>query len=148
MHTSLLARQHGAGLAPVSFPPQGPPHAPPPRLIEVLWRRRWTLVLTCALCAAAAGIYLYAATPIFLATGRLTVTQNAPRVYSDAYGFAPSSDSYLQTEAEVLRSAPVLRRALALAGPGLRTFADVRGDPVAWLRRGTSFKVEVARRSG
>ena len=122
------------------------PSAPP--LLEVLWRRRWTLALTVLSCALLAGLYLALGTKIYAASASVMVQQNAPKAYSDGQGVVPISETFMQTQADVFRSTPVLTRALeAVNYRTLKTFAKVAGDPVAWLHKGNGFKIEVPRKS-
>ncbi|MDB5304736.1 MAG: hypothetical protein JWM97_2285 [Phycisphaerales bacterium] len=117
-------------------------------LLEVLWRRKWTLGLTLLVCVGLAGIYLIFAARIYSATARLVVQQNSPKALAETQGAGQLSDSYLQTQADMLQSVPVLSRALgAVHYEKLKTFANVTGDPVSWLRRGSALKVDVARKS-
>src|SRR4051794_36308901 len=119
-----------------------------PPLLEVLWRRRWTLGLTVLSCALLAGLYLVLGTRIYSSTATVMIQQNAPKAFSESQGFAAVSETFMQTQADVFRSTPVLTRALeAVNYRTLKTFAKVSGDPVAWLRKGNGFKVEVPRKS-
>jgi capsular exopolysaccharide synthesis family protein len=119
-----------------------------PPLLEVLWRRRWTLALTVLACALLAGLYLVLGTKIYSSSASVMIQQNAPKTYSDGQGLAPMSETFMQTQADVFRSTPVLTRALeAVNYRTLKMFAKVTGDPVAWLRKGNGFKVEVPRKS-
>src|SRR5258706_6450260 len=119
-----------------------------PPLLEVVWRRRWVVVITLFACMGAAGIYLALGTRIYSATASVMIQQNGPKAYSDSQGFQAVSETFLQTQADVFRSTPVLSRALETVNYRTRKiFAKVAGDPVEWLRRGTSFKGEVPRKS-
>jgi succinoglycan biosynthesis transport protein ExoP len=119
-----------------------------PPLLEVLWRRRWTLLLTVFACVLAAGLYLVLGTKIYSATASVMIQQNGPKAFSESQGFAPMSETFMQTQADVFRSTAVLSRALeAVNYRTLKTFAKVSGDPIVWLRKGSSFKVEVPRKS-
>ncbi|MDB5293995.1 MAG: Tyrosine-protein kinase ptk, partial [Phycisphaerales bacterium] len=117
-------------------------------LLEVLWRRRLTLGLTMLVCVAIAGIYLLFATRIYSATARVVVQQNGPKALAEAQGNSALSDSFIQTQADMLQSTPVLSRALeAVHYDKLKTFSKVPGDPVAWMQHGSALKVDVARKS-
>jgi capsular exopolysaccharide synthesis family protein len=117
-------------------------------LLEVLWRRRWTLGLTVGFCALIAATYLAIGTKVYSASATVMIQQNAPRAYSEGQGFNAYSETFLQTQADVFRSTSVLNRALELANyRTLRTFATVKGDPVDWLRRGSQLKIDVPRKS-
>lgn len=117
-----------------------------PPLLAVLWRRWQTLVLTVLTCLAVAAAFLLLATPTYRATATIFIQQNAPRVFADAAA-APVSETYLQTQADVIRSTPVLVRALEEIRYGnLRTFRSAPGNPAVWLQRGP-LKVDVVKRS-
>jgi len=117
-------------------------------LLVVLWRRRWVLLASVVGCLAIAGLYLAVATPVFSSTASVFVEQYGPRVFGVNEGVSPPSDNYLQTQVNVFLSAPVLSRALeAVHYKSMKTFAGVRGDPVASLQRGGALKVEAAKRS-
>ncbi|HEV7299973.1 MAG TPA: polysaccharide biosynthesis tyrosine autokinase [Tepidisphaeraceae bacterium] len=117
-------------------------------LIDVLWRRRWVLVVTTAACLAFAAIYLLIATPVYVATARVQVEENAPRVLNESRDPALRSENYLQTQVNVFQSIQVLARALEkVQYAELKTFAHVTGDPVDWLRSSGAMSVEVARKA-
>ena len=134
-----LAPFEGGGGAPDA----GSGAAPP--LLAVLWGRRWTFTATVAACVAAAALYLLVASPVYRATAIIYVQQNAPRALGGPANEA-LSDTYLQTQADVIESTPVLVRALESVNYGkLRSFQG-GGNPVTWLRRG-HLDVDVVRRS-
>ena len=119
-----------------------------PPLVSVLWGRRWAFALTVLACLLAAGCYLLFATRVYRATATVFVQQNAPRAFSDSAGYAAPSDTFLQSQADVIQSTPVLSRVVGDAQyRSLRTFADVTGDPVTWLRKGNRLSVDVVKRS-
>ena len=120
--------------------------APAPPLLSVLWRRWRTMALAVLGCLAGAAAFLTLATPTYRATATVYVRQNAPSVLGES-GAVAASDTYLQTQADVIRSAPVLVRALEdVRYGGLRTFQSVPGNPAVWLQRGP-LKVDVVKRS-
>jgi capsular exopolysaccharide synthesis family protein len=122
--------------------------APAPLLLDVLWRRRWTLVFSLLGCLLAAGLYLLLATRVYVATARVIVDENGPKVFNAPQDRVEHSDNFLPTQTDVFLSTPVLSRAVDASRSGtVRTFADVTGDPVAWLRKGHGLQVEVSRRS-
>jgi polysaccharide biosynthesis transport protein len=117
-------------------------------LLQVIWYRRRTLAVTVFVCLALAAAHLVISTPIFSSTAQVYVGQNGPKAYSENAGNAAPSETYLNSEAGVVQSAPVLSRALAAVNyQNLKTFAGVQGDPVNWLQRGSSLKVEPGRKS-
>src|SRR4051812_23485498 len=113
MHIRLLNDESG-NLPQVAAPMEGPSSAPP--LVEVLWRRRWTVALTVVGCMLLAALYLAVATPIYIASAKVVVTQNPVKASTDAQGAMPQSDTFLQTEADTFQSSAVLRRALDAVG--------------------------------
>ena len=140
---SLPERYAPADPGPLS---EGASAAPP--LVSVLWGRRWTFALTVVACVLAAGLYLAFATRVYRATATVFVQQNGARAFSDSAGFAAPSDTFLQSQADIIQSTPVLSRVLQEAQyRNLRTFADVTGDPVTWLRKGNRLSVDVVKRS-
>src|SRR5947207_9401363 len=80
------------------------PFAPP--LVSVLWGRRRAFALTVLVCIVGAALYLLAATRVYRATTTLFVQQNAPRAFSDGAGASAPSDTYLQSQADILLSTP------------------------------------------
>jgi succinoglycan biosynthesis transport protein ExoP len=121
------------------------PLAPP--LLELLWRRRTSLGLTLLLCLTAAALYTVFSTRVYRATAMLGFDQNASKPFNENTGYVPESDGFLQTQADIIRSAPVLARALgALKYQTLAIFSPVQGDPVAWLRNAGGLKVEIPKR--
>lgn len=96
-----------------------------PRLLQVIWHRRWILLLVTVASLGGGVAYLTQATPIFRSALRLYVEQRGPRILSDERGVMAESKNYLHTQAELLRSTPIL--AAALEAPSVReaqTFAD------------------------
>ncbi len=117
-------------------------------LIEVLWRRRAMVGLAVLACLVLAGGYLLFATPIYSATAKVLVEQNGPLALNEAHGQSLLSDSFVQTQADVFQSAPVLSRAMdSIQYRELKTFAAAGNEPVAWLQHGNGFRIDVAKKS-
>ena len=94
-------------------------------LLHILWRRRWVVLLACVMSLAAGFAYLSRATPLYTSTSRLYVEQKGPRIISDSEGVMTHSYNYLYTQAELVKSTPIL--AGAIEGPdirGLRSFGN------------------------
>ena len=106
-------------------------------LFEILWRRRWTILLISILALLAGVFYLQRARPLYSSTSRLYVEQAGPQVWErDAGGMVTRWSNYLYTQAELIRQTEVLSAALSgLDMGGLETFDGV-SNPVAALRRG------------
>jgi succinoglycan biosynthesis transport protein ExoP len=118
-----------------------------PSLLGVLWRRRGILLLTPCVFVVAAVLYLIYATRVYSSTAQVSVEQDAGKVFSDHTDIASHSDDFLYTQAEFVRSAPVLNRALSdLHYRDLKTFARVSGDPIDWMKNAGDFSVEVGKK--
>jgi succinoglycan biosynthesis transport protein ExoP len=114
-------------------------------ILEVVWRRRWTVLLTTGLWLALGVFYLLTTTPSYVSTARIYVEQTGPRVFErDNSGIITRWDNYLYTQAERLRSTETL--AATLQSPKLRdlpTLVD-QGNPIAVLR--SNLTVEVGKK--
>ena len=114
-------------------------------LLVVLWRSRW-LVLICLLAAVNGGIaYLHNVTPIYTSTAKLYLDYAGIRI-SNSYDPTgrPQTDRYLCTQAELIKSRPILTAVQdALTPLHLRTLGDV-DTPTAYLQR--NMTVEIGKR--
>jgi len=115
------------------------------QFIDVLWHRRWTIALCVVLCLAGGFLYLARARPIFRSTSRLYVEKEEPAVISNQTGLTlMGSKNYLYTQAELLKSIPIVSSACEkLAGERLRTFSNV-DDRIGFLKK--NLDVEVGRK--
>jgi len=106
-------------------------------VFEIIWRRRWTILLTIVLAIAAGILYLRQATPLFQSTSRVYVEQSTPRIFDDSEeGLLSRSTNYLYTQAELLASTPILTDAIRTGRlEELKSFQGV-SNPMAALRRG------------
>lgn len=105
-------------------------------LIQVMWRSRWILLVAVVLFLAIGLVYITKATPIYMSTSRIYVEQSGPKIMTEtADGVMTQSKNYLYTQAELLKSTPIL--AAALDTPGIRplqTFADI-DNPAGYLKK-------------
>ncbi|MCK4851201.1 MAG: hypothetical protein KAT11_07615, partial [Phycisphaerae bacterium] len=95
-------------------------------LLQVIWERRWIVILAAFACLAAGMLYLLKATPIYTSTSRLVVEQRGPTIISASEGIMTRSKNYLYTQREIIKSEPIL--AAVLEQPGVRrmkTFSEV-----------------------
>lgn len=117
----------------------------PDSLLVVLWRSRW-LVLICLLAALDGGImYLRHVTPVYTSTAKLYLDYAGIRI-SNSYDPTgrPQTDKYLCTQAELIKSRPILTAVQdALTPMHLQTLADVDA-PTAYLQR--NMTVEIGKR--
>ncbi|HSU69117.1 MAG TPA: polysaccharide biosynthesis tyrosine autokinase, partial [Tepidisphaeraceae bacterium] len=129
--------------SPVSGPAEDPGSA---TILEVLWLRRTTLLLTVLALVFVAACYLVLAPRVYSSTAQVYVEQGKS-VYSDHAEVAPHVEDFLYTQAEVVRSSPVLSRALsAVHSTQLKTLAKVNGDPIDWLKNSGALTVEVGKK--
>jgi capsular exopolysaccharide synthesis family protein len=117
----------------------------PDSLLVVLWRSRW-LVLICLLAAVDGGIaYLHYVTPIYTSTAKLYLDYAGIRI-SNSYDPTgrPQTDKYLCTQAELIKSRPILTAVQdALTPLRLRTLVDADA-PTTYLQR--NMTVEIGKR--
>ena len=105
-------------------------------LVQIIWRSRWIVLLATVAAIGAAFVYITKATPIYTSTSRVYVEQSGPKIITEMEeGFMTRSKNYLYTQAELLKSTPIL--AAVLDVPGVRqmkTFAGV-DNHIAYLKK-------------
>ena len=86
----------------------------PEDLIQIIWRSRWIVLLTMAVALGIGLTYITVATPIYTSTSRIYVQQSGPKILTEAEGVMTQSQpkNYLYTQAELLKSTPILSSAL------------------------------------
>jgi capsular exopolysaccharide synthesis family protein len=116
----------------------------PSSLFEVFWRNRW-IMLACVVAAVGGGfVYIMRATPIYSSTSKLYVEQTGPRIMEEVQGIMTQSKNYLFTQAELMKSSPIVSQALADPQINrLRTFEDVTNKHT-FLKR--ALQVEVGKK--
>jgi len=96
---------------------------------------RWRIALLCtAVGIAAATLYLRTATRVYTSTAMIHVEQNTPSVVLDGMDHSARFDNYLYTQAELLKTTPILGE--VVKQPGVRdcpTLASAT-DPIPVLR--------------
>jgi len=105
-------------------------------LLKVLWRSRWYMLVCILLTLGAGFLYIQTATPVYTSTSKLYLEYGGIRI-SQPYeaGSVPHTDRYLYTQAESLKSRPILAAALhTVDAKKLQTFAAVE-IPVGYLRK-------------
>jgi len=104
-------------------------------LIQIVWRNRWIILLTTIGALAIAFIYVLKATPIYTSTSRIYVEQSGPKILTEVEGVMTQSKNYLYTQAELLRSTPILSAALEKPGvKQMRIFHNV-DNFIAYLKK-------------
>jgi len=117
---------------------------PQQSLLHILWRRRWIVLLVTFASLAAAIIYLFNAVPGYTSSSRLYVEQSGPRILKDDQGVITQSDTYLYTQAELLKSTPIVADAAEKAqADKMKSLAGI-DNPVAYLK--SVFNVEVGKK--
>ena len=114
----------------------------PESLIRIIWRSRLVVLITTLVALIAVLVYLIKTAPIYTSTSRIYVEQSGPKIISEtAEGIMTQSKNYLYTQAELLKSTPIL---VAVADtPGIKkmqTFAKVN-NPVALMKSNLSVRV-------
>ena len=122
-HGSNVVLQTSASIVPENF-------------IQILWRGRWFVLLTTILAIVIAFMYLWRATPIYTSTSRVYVEQRGPRIMTEMdEGFMTHSVNYLYTQAELIKSTPILAAVLEMPRVSqMNTFAQV-DNPIAYLKK-------------
>jgi capsular exopolysaccharide synthesis family protein len=111
-------------------------------LRQIFWRHLWIVLLPIVLALSIGLIYQLRATPQYTSRSRLYVEQTGPTILErDASGVTTRWDSYLYTQAELLRSTEILSTAIKSPEMAdLRSFAGI-DSPISTLRRGLVVEV-------
>ena len=104
-------------------------------LVQIIWRSRWIVLLATVTVLAAAFAYLAKATPIYTSTSRIYVEQSGPKIFTETQeGVMTQSKNYLYTQAELLKSTPIVSDAVqTLNMRQMKTFAQI-DNPVGYLK--------------
>jgi succinoglycan biosynthesis transport protein ExoP len=110
--------------------------------IPIIWRGRWLVLLSVILALAAAFVYLLKATPTYISTSRIYVEQSGPKIITEMEeGFMTRSKNYLYTQAELLKSTPILAAVLGIQEISqMKMFAKV-DNQIAYLKRNLNVSV-------
>lgn len=124
------------------YPPMQP-DAPEAGLLQILWRRKWTVVAMIALTLGIGYLYVTKATRIYTATAKLVVDQQSSSAIGNTGAIV--TDTFIYAQAERIKSLPILQAAASLAElQELHLFA---GKPIVpYLRH--ELKAEVGRKDG
>src|SRR4030043_397816 len=88
----------------------------PEDLVQIIWRSRWIVLLTIAVALGAGLTYITVATPVYTSTSRIYVQQSGPKILTETEGVMTQLKNYLYTQAELLKSTPILSSALEQTG--------------------------------
>ncbi|MBN2594538.1 MAG: polysaccharide biosynthesis tyrosine autokinase [Sedimentisphaerales bacterium] len=107
----------------------------PEDLVQIIWRSRWIVLLIMTMALAIGFAYITVATPIYTSTSRIYVQQSGPNILKEAEGLMTQSKNYLYTQAELLKSTPILSSTLERNDMAqLKIFNKVK-NPVAYLKK-------------
>jgi len=113
-------------------------------LLAVVWRGRWMMLVCVALAIAAGLVYIQTATPIYTSSSRLYLEYVNILPLTSEPGKLPQTERYLQTQAGLLQSRPIVATAVqALEPQRLQSFRDV-DIPAAFVAK--DIRVEVGKR--
>jgi capsular exopolysaccharide synthesis family protein len=118
--------------------------SPVPPLLTVLLRRWRAVGLTLLTCLVGAGLYLALTPRVYRAAATVHILQSGQHVLGEQNSAQARSEGFVGSQASILHSTPVLTRAMSNIGRGsMKTFAEVTGDPVAWLQTANRLNVDV-----
>ena len=115
-----------------------------PPLLTVLLRRWRAVGLTLLTSLVIAGVYLAVTPKVYRSAASIHVLPAGQSVMGEPQAAGHRSEGFVGSQASILRSTPVLTRAMTNIGRGgMKTFAEVTGDPVIWLQTGNRLNIEV-----
>lgn len=106
-------------------------------ILQIALRYRWIILLTTVLFLIAAFIYILKATPIYTSVSRLYVEQSGPKIISEYEGVMTQSKNYLYTQAELIKSTPIIAKVIDDAQ--IRRFKTFTEKPLITSSRMDSF---------
>jgi succinoglycan biosynthesis transport protein ExoP len=110
-------------------------------LLWIILRHRWIVLSAAVVCVIAAFTYLLKATPIYTSASRLYVEQTGPKIINDYEGYMTRSNNYLYTQAELMRSTPIISEVANDARIRyLGTFANV-DNLMAYLKKNVQVSI-------
>lgn len=101
---------------------------------QIMWRSRWIVLVIMAASMLAAFIYINNTVPIYSSTSRIYVEPSGPKILTEAEGVMTQSKNYLYTQAELLKSTPILSAALEHTDiKQLKIFEKI-DNPIVYLK--------------
>lgn len=107
----------------------------PKSLFQIIWRHGWIVLSMTVLVLVATFIYIAKATPIYRSTSRIYVEQSGPKILTEAEGLMTQSKNYLYTQAELLKSTPILSSVLEKNGIRQMKIFNSIDNPIAYLKK-------------
>ena len=104
-------------------------------LMAVAWRNRWIVALSTVACVAAAYAYLLMATPLYTGQARIVVEQLGPKFLDNTTMDVPQSTTFLYTQAELIKSTPVLEKAVETAYKSQPKAFEAVANPATFLKK-------------
>lgn len=94
-------------------------------LLQLAWQSRWLILLCMMIGAGVAWVVLQRVTPLYTSVSRIYVDRSVPQILNNEMQLGQAA-SYLYTQAELIRSTPVLAAvAEAKENASLSSFRDV-----------------------
>jgi succinoglycan biosynthesis transport protein ExoP len=105
-------------------------------LIQIVWNKRLIVLVTTLATLIAVLVYLIKSTPIYTSTSKIYVEQSGPKIISETEeGIMTQSKNYLYTQAELLKSMPILTSVVDNPGAKkMQTFAKI-DNPILFMKR-------------
>ncbi|MFC1739097.1 GumC family protein [Planctomycetota bacterium] len=110
--------------------------------VKMMWQHRWIILLVTIATLAVAFLYIMKATPIFTSTSRIYVEQRGPKIVANYEGVLTQSKNYIYTQAELLKSTPILQSTLEKPGiKGMKVFEKVDNHIIYLKKKGLDVEV-------
>ena len=103
-------------------------------LVKIIWRSRWIVLFATLATLGGAFAYLSKATPIYTSTSKIYVEQSGPKIIDEVEGVMTQSMNYLYTQAELLKSTPILSSALEKPGVKQLKIFERIDNPIVYLQ--------------
>jgi len=105
------------------------------QVLATLWRQRWIITITTIVALVAGFLYVARRGTIWRASSRIYVERSGPSILSADSLLMAAGKDHASTQAELLRSTPILKAALARPEIGGSPVFDEVDNRVAWLKK-------------
>ena len=109
-------------------------------LPRALWRRKWIILLSVALCVGGMVVYLSQATRIYRSSSTIYIQKRGPKVLNQVPGAVSGRRTLIGTQIAVIKSTRVLSKAAEKLGTANMAFFEGVSNPVGALK-----SIEVSR---